>query len=83
MSWIVYILKCNDDSLYTWSTNNLEKRIYKHNNLKSWAHYTKIRRPVVLVYNELYETLNEAKKRECAIKKLNRKEKLNLINKIK
>lgn len=75
----MYILKCADNTLYIGSTNNLEKRLHQHNNLKSGAHYTKIRRPVVLVYSELVGTLGEARSRELAVKKLTREEKLNLI----
>ena len=75
----VYILKCSDDTLYIGSTNNIEKRLHEHNNLKSGAHYTKIRRPVELAYKEECESLNLARKRECELKKLTRKEKLELI----
>ncbi|MFA6514938.1 MAG: GIY-YIG nuclease family protein [Candidatus Paceibacterota bacterium] len=77
--YFVYILECADKSLYTGSTNDLEKRLYKHNNLKSGAHYTKIRRPVTLRYHEEIETYKEARARENEIKKLNRTDKLNLI----
>jgi putative endonuclease len=77
----VYILKCSDNSFYTGSTNDIKKRLHEHNNLKSWAHYTKIRRPVEIIYTEIFETLNEARKRECEIKKLTRKEKEKLIEK--
>ncbi len=76
----VYILRCSDWTYYTWSTNNIKKRIHEHNNLKSGAHYTKIRRPVEIIYTEIFETLNEARKRECEIKKLTRGEKDELIN---
>ena len=76
----VYILRCADDTLYVGSTNNLEKRLHQHNNSKSGAHYTKIRRPVSMVYSEEIGTLGEARSREAEIKRLNRKEKLNLIN---
>lgn len=75
----MYILTCADNTLYVGSTNDIEKRLYQHNNLKSGAHYTKIRRPVTLVYKEEFETLNEAKKREAEVKKLDRKTKLALI----
>lgn len=75
----VYILKCNDDTLYTGSTTDLTKRLHEHNNLKSGAHYTKIRRPVTLVYSEEIETLSLARKREATLKKLSRKEKENLL----
>lgn len=74
-----YILKCNDDTFYIGSTNNLEKRLHSHNNTKAGAHYTKIRRPVKLIYQEEYRTLTEAKKREAALKKLTRQEKEKLI----
>lgn len=79
MSFIVYIVECNDSSFYTGSTNNLQKRVYQHNYLESGARYTKQRRPVQLVYFETYETLREAKQREYQIKCLTRKQKLELI----
>ena len=74
----VYILRCNDDSLYTGWTNNLEKRVKAHSNGKG-AKYTKARLPVELVYFEEYENKVEAMRREYAIKQLKRKEKLMLI----
>lgn len=73
-----YILRCNDDTLYTGWTNNLEKRIKDHNDGKG-AKYTKTRRPVELVYYEKFETKEEAMKREYAIKQLTRSKKLLLI----
>lgn len=76
----VYILECADTSLYIGSTNNLEKRLVQHNTSKSGAHYTKIRRPVLLKYSELVGTRGEALSREAELKKLSKKEKLNLIN---
>ena len=75
-----YILKCNDNTLYTGWTNNLEKRIKDHNDGKG-AKYTKTRRPVELVYYEKFETKKEAMKREYAIKQLTREEKKTLIEK--
>jgi putative endonuclease len=77
----VYILECSDKSLYVGCTNNLEKRLNQHNNLKSGAHYTKIRRPVVLKYFEKLKTLKRGRAREAGIKRLERKEKLELIKK--
>ena len=83
MSFVVYILECNDKSLYVGSTNDLEKRLHQHNNLKSAAHYTKIRRPVFVVYTEACGTLKEARKREAEIKRLTRAKKLNLCQTFK
>lgn len=79
MSYYVYILKCNDGTLYIGSTNDLEKRILTHNTAKQGARYTKSRRPVVLTYSEDCGTLSAALKREHALKKLSRAEKLSLI----
>ena len=77
--YFVYILLCNDTTLYTGSTNNLEKRFHTHNFLKNGAHYTKIRRPVVLVYHEKCLSYSLARKREGEIKKMSKKEKEKLI----
>jgi len=71
----VYILKCNDGSLYTGYTNNLEKRLKVHNEGKG-AKYTKARLPVELVYSEKYETKSEAMRREIEIKKMKKSEKI-------
>jgi len=77
----VYILKCSDDTLYTWITTDLEKRLKQHNwEILWWAKYTRIRQPVELVYFEEAENRSEASKREYEIKKLKREEKLKLIN---
>jgi putative endonuclease len=77
--YYAYILKCSDDTLYVGSTSDLERRLHQHNNSKAGAHYTKIRRPVALVYNEQLETYAEVRKREGELKRLSRKEKIALI----
>ena len=77
--YFVYILECNDKTLYVGSTNNLEKRLHQHNNLKNGAHYTKIRRPVVIKYYENSPNISQARKREAQIKRLKRDQKLGLI----
>ena len=74
-----YILRCADDTLYIGSTNNIEKRVHQHNHAKSGAHYTKIRRPVVLVWKEKQPTFAAARAREAELKRMTRKEKLILI----
>ncbi len=73
-----YIVKCNDDTLYTGWTNDIEKRVEAHNAGKG-AKYTKTRRPVELVYWEEFETKEDAMKREYAIKQMTRKAKNKLI----
>uniref|UniRef100_UPI0040571D9B GIY-YIG nuclease family protein n=1 Tax=Agathobacter sp. TaxID=2021311 RepID=UPI0040571D9B len=75
-----YIVRCKDNSLYVGWTNNLEKRMKAHNEGKG-AKYTKPRRPVKLVYYEVFATKQEAMSREYHLKKLNHKEKEKLIEK--
>lgn len=74
-----YILECADKTLYIGSTNDLERRLHKHNHLKSGAHYTKIRRPVVLKYFERFRSYAKSRAKEGEWKRLNRDEKLRLI----
>ena len=77
--WYVYILKCSDGSLYTGITVDLDRRLDEHNNSKKGAKYTRARRPVQMMYSETYENRSLAAKRESAIKKLSRSEKLTLL----
>ena len=76
----VYILRCADDTLYTGSTNDIEKRVLMHNTGKTGAKYTKPRRPVTLVYSESFATKGQALKREWEIKSLARAGKLALLD---
>ena len=80
--YLVYILECADASLYTGITNDLEKRLAAHNSGKDGARYTRGRRPVRLVYSEECGKRGDALKREAAIKKLPRMEKLRLITSV-
>lgn len=78
MSWLVYILRCVDDTLYTGITNDLPARISTHEEGRG-AKYTKGRTPLKLVYQEECENRSEASKREREIKKLPRDLKKELI----
>lgn len=77
--WYVYILQCVDQSLYTGITNHLEQRLCAHNAGKG-AKYTKGRGPVHLLYWEECEDKSAALRREAAIKRLKRAEKLLLCS---
>lgn len=77
--YFTYILECSDKTLYVGSTNDLENRLYSHNNLKSGAHYTKIRRPVVLKYFEKFKTYAKSRAKEAEWKRMTRIDKLELI----
>ena len=76
--YYVYMLRCQDGTLYTGATDNLERRLAVHNSGKG-AKYTRSRLPVVLVYWELCPNKSSALRREYSIKQLSRKEKLSLI----
>lgn len=73
-----YILRCADGTLYTGWTNDLQHRVETHNAGKG-AKYTRTRRPVELCYYETFDTASEAMRREAAIKKLTRQQKLRLM----
>jgi len=77
--YYTYILECADKTLYTWITVDLNRRLEEHNSSKIWAKYTLIRRPLKLVYSNVFENRSLASKEEYRIKKLSREEKLKLI----
>jgi len=78
--WFVYILRCADNSLYTGITIDVARRLNEHNGLGALgAKYTKVRRPVRLVYEEKVASRSAASKREYAIKKLKKYQKEVLI----
>lgn len=79
--WFVYILRCADDTLYTGITTEVPRRIQEHNSDNALgARYTRSRRPVALAYAEEQGTRAEAAKREAALKKMNRRQKLALVS---
>jgi len=79
MKNFVYIVSCADKSLYTGTAIDLKQRIKKHNQGQG-AKYTRTRRPVRLVYFEVYDNLISARKRENQIKSLRKADKILLIN---
>ena len=78
MSWVVYVLRCADGSLYTGITNHLARRLAAHG-AGTASRYTRARRPVRLVYQERRRTRSAALKREAAIKRLPRAAKLAML----
>lgn len=80
MAYYVYILRCGDGSLYTGSTNDVERRLKVHQSGRG-AKYTRSRLPVVLAYQEELPDKSAALRREAAIKRLTRPEKLALLAK--
>ncbi len=76
--WFLYILKCVDSSLYTGIAKDVEKRFKMHSEGKG-ARYTRSRRPLEIMYQEVCKTRTQALVRECAIKALSKTKKLALI----
>ena len=81
--WFVYILQCDDNTLYTGITTNLKQRLHEHNHSPKGAKYTKGRRPVALLYSEKHPSRSAAASREYQIKRFTRKQKKQLIGKLK
>lgn len=80
MPWVVYMLRCGDGSLYTGCTNDLPRRLEAHQSGRG-AKYTRGRPPVALAYREEVPDRSAALRREAAIKRLTRQQKLALIQK--
>lgn len=76
--WGVYVVRCRDGSLYTGCTNRLKKRLADHDSGRGAA-YTRGRGPVTLLYWEPVEGRGEALRREAALKRLTRAEKLSVV----
>ena len=76
--YYVYLLRCGDGTLYAGFTNDLARRLGAHNAGRG-AKYTRGRRPVELVYWESFSNKSSALRREYAIKRLPRGQKLALI----
>ena len=78
--YFVYLLECEDKSLYTGITNDLERRFKEHKN-GSGGHYTSSRKAVKIVHTERFKTRSGALKREAEIKGWHREDKQALIKK--
>ncbi len=79
--YYLYIVRCSDKTLYTGIAKDVQKRVAEHNTSDLGAKYTKARRPVKLIYSKKFKTRSTVSRAEAQIKKLSRKEKLNLIKK--
>ena len=77
--WQVYIIQTRSGKLYTGITKDLDRRFSEHATHKQGARFFHISQPDSIVFTESYPNRSEATKREIAIKKLSRAEKLLLI----
>lgn len=78
--WYVYFLRCADNSLYAGITMSIERRVIEHNECnKKAAKYTRVRRPVTLVYAEPHLNRQQASRREYQLKQLSKQKKEQLV----
>ncbi len=77
--WTVYILECGDGTLYTGITDDLARRLKAHAEGRG-AKYTRGRGPLTLRYREAVADKSAALKRECALKRLRKYEKMAIIH---
>jgi putative endonuclease len=74
-NYFVYILECSDGSYYTGVTNDLEVRLFQHNNGDNISAYTYSRRPLILRYYQRFDFIEHAIEFEKQVKGWNRKKK--------
>lgn len=79
--WFVYFVRCNDDSLYCGVTTDIARREREHNETIKGAKYTRVRRPVTMVYQLACTDRSAACKEEARLKKLSKAQKEALIHK--
>jgi putative endonuclease len=79
-TWWVYLLRCNDNSLYAGITTDITRRLHEHNTSKLGAKYTRARRPVTLAYQEEVKNRSNAASREYEIRQLSKLKKEKLVN---
>jgi predicted GIY-YIG superfamily endonuclease len=73
-AWLLYVLKCRDNTLYIGITTDVSRRVQQHNS-GAGSHYTRSRLPVKLIFSEPCCCRSQALKKEYAMKQLSRKEK--------
>jgi putative endonuclease len=79
MNWFVYIIRSDDDSLYTGVTTDVARRFDEHADGPRGARYFNGRKPVEVVYTEQGHTRSSASRREAEIKKMSRQDKIKLL----
>jgi putative endonuclease len=79
MRWTVYIIRCDDGSLYTGVTTDVDRRLQEHRRGRRGARFFAGRQPEAVVWREPGHDRSSALKREAAIKRLDRRAKLRLV----
>ena len=82
MGWEVYVIQTANGKLYTGITTDLDRRFKEHSETKKGASFFNFSNPQKILFREAHPNRSEATKREIHIKKMNRSEKLALIESI-
>nr|WP_301541987.1 GIY-YIG nuclease family protein [Shewanella sp. KJ2020] len=78
--WYLYLIRCANGHLYTGITTDVVRRFNEHQSSSpKAAKYLRGKGPLTLMYQEQVGTRSDALKREIAVKKLSRSQKLALI----
>ena len=78
-TWYLYVLLCADGTYYTGVTTDTKRRLHEHNATKRGAKYTKVRRPVKLVYEMDFINRSAVQRAEYKFKRLTRGQKIKII----
>lgn len=78
MSWYVYLLRCDDQSLYCGITTDLDRRLSQHN-AGTASKYTRARTPVAIEAYVEVENKSLALKLELQVKKQRRQDKKHFL----
>mgnify|MGYP003394323909 CR=1 FL=1 len=76
--YFVYLIECEDGSLYTGITTDVERRFKEHKSGVG-GHYTSAKKVTKLLYTEKHPDRSSASKREAEIKSWRREKKLSLV----
>jgi len=77
--WYLYVLRCNDETLYAGVTTDVQRRLKEHNHSPRGAKYTKPRRPVNVVYWKLFRDRGSAQRAEYEFKQLTKEQKEKIV----
>lgn len=77
--WSVYVIRCDDGTLYTGVSTDVARRFMEHLDGKRGARYFNGRRPLEIVFTEAGHTRSSACRREAEIKRMSRPEKLAML----
>ena len=80
VNWEVYIIQADSGKLYTGITKDLDRRFAEHQAERKGARFFRFSSPKSILFREGHSNRSEATQREFQIKKMSRRQKLDLID---